>query len=141
MKTPVRRPNPNRVKGNYNYSVSELALCLQVHKNSIRLWQRRGLKPIDRRRPALFYGKDVKQFLKLARKAAKCPCPPGHFYCFCCRVPRAAALAMVDFIRLGMGTGNLCALCEVCGTMMYRRVKEADISKVMPGCTVQYREG
>ena len=44
---PARRANPNRVKQHRSYSVDELACCCDVHKNTVRNWQRDGLKPID----------------------------------------------------------------------------------------------
>lgn len=138
---PARRLNPNRVKLHRSYSVEELARCLDVHKNTVRHWQGKGLEPIDNVRPVLFQGAAVRTFLANRNSSRKRPCPPGMIYCLRCRTPRSPALGMVDFIPLRPGSGNLRAFCECCETMMHRRAREADIAKVMPGCTVQFAQG
>ena len=138
---PSRRANPNRIKQHRSYSVDELADCCGVHKNTVRGWQRNGLKPIDSIRPILFQGAAVRDFLTRRSAGRKRPCRPGTLYCFRCRSPRRPALGMVDFIPMRPGSGNLRALCESCEAIMHRRVCKADIAKVMPGCAVQFAEG
>ena len=129
------------MKLNFSYSVDELARCLDVHKNTVRHWQIKGLEPIDKSRPVLFHGVTVRAFLASRNASRKRPCPPGTLYCFRCRMPRSPALNMVDFVALLPGTGNLRALCECCETIMHRRVRKADIARTMPGCTVQFAQG
>ena len=136
-----RRANPCRVKRHYSYTTGELATALDVHKNTIRHWQRAGLEPIDTSRPLLFHGEAVRAFLTRRNTARKSPCPPGTIYCLRCRQPRQPALGMVDYVPMKLATGNLRALCETCGSMMHRRVRETAIASVMPGCTVQIVEG
>jgi len=137
----ARRVNPNRVKLHRSYSVEELARCLDVHKNTGRHWQAKGLEPIDKGRPILFHGATVRSFLTTRNAARKRPCAPGTLYCFRCRSPRAPALGMVDFVPMRPGSGNLRAFCECCETIMHRRVRETEIANVMPGCTVQFAQG
>lgn len=136
----ARRVNPNLVKINRSYTASELAARLGVHKNTVRNWQREGLKEIDRSRPALFHGAATRTFLLHRNASRKRPCTPGTFYCFGCRQPRKPALAMVDYIEMRPGTGNLRALCEVCEAIMHRRVRRAGLSTAMPGIDVQITE-
>lgn len=138
---PANRVNPNRVKLHRSYSIEELARCLGVHKNTVRQWQREGLAPIDGGRPMLFHGEAIRSFLAKRNASRKQPCTPGTLYCFRCRSPRAPALGMVDFVLMRPGSGNIRALCECCETIMFRRVREADITKVMPDCTVQIAQG
>lgn len=138
--TATRRVNPNRVKLHRSYSADELARCLDVHKNTVRHWQAKGLEPIDKCRPVLFHGAAVRAFLVKRNSGRKHPCPPGTIFCFRCRSPRAPALGMVDFIPMRPGSGNLRALCQCCATVMHRRVREADIGTIMPGCVVQFAQ-
>ena len=137
---PTRRVNPYLVKLNRSYSASELAICLGVHRNTVRNWQRDGLTPIDRSRPLLFHGQAVRAFLIKRQANRKRPCPPGTFFCFRCRESRRPALGMVEFVELRAGTGNLRALCENCETIMHRRVRRSAISTAMPGIDVQIRQ-
>ena len=138
---PARRVNPNLVKLHRSYSVDELARCCDVHKNTVRHWQAKGLEPIDKARPILFQGRAVRAFLSERNARRKRPCPAGTFYCFRCRTPRPPALGMVDFVPIRPGSGNLRALCACCETIMHRRAREAEIASIMPGCTVQFAQG
>ncbi|MEO5707148.1 MAG: helix-turn-helix domain-containing protein [Alteraurantiacibacter sp.] len=119
-----------------SYSVPELALCLDVHKNTVRNWQRDGLKPIDNCRPILFQGADVRTFLAKQNASRKRPCPPGTLYCFRCRQPREPALGMVDFVARTAATGNLRAFCGTCEGVMNRNARLADLPATMPGLEV-----
>lgn len=133
---PAHRANPQRVKQHRCYSVNELAECLKVHKNTIRHWQRAGLKPIDNIHPTLFQGAEVKAFLAARNASRKRPCSPGTLYCCRCREPRAPALGMIDYVGIDAGSGNLRAICATCDGMMHRRIRLADLGAKMPGLAV-----
>ena len=135
-----RRVNPLRVKIHWNYTARELADRLGVHKNTVRNWQRHGLAPLDRQRPLIFQGADVRAFLVLWNKRRKKQCPPGTLYCFSCREPRRPAVSSIEFVQSAAGPGNLRASCSECGTTMHRRAKQSTIHAVLPGLLVQIRE-
>lgn len=137
---PARRINPRLIKLHRPYSVEEAARALGAHKNSVRGWIKDGLPVLDRARPVLILGHELRAYLERKRKAAKCPCPPGTLYCFKCRQPRAPAMGMVEATRQNATTGNLTAICEACGTMMHRRSRLAAIGTIMPNMHVQIRE-
>lgn len=136
-----QRINPNLIKRHRSYEIGELAVKLKVHKNTVRLWQRDGLSPVNQRRPYLFHGNSVRVFLETRIAARKRPCPPGTLYCFRCREPRQPALGMVDYVGHSPTSGNLSAMCATCGTMMHRRVARSRISAVMPGIAVKFTGG
>jgi hypothetical protein len=138
---PSRRVNPNRVKLHRSYSVSELAVCLDVHKNTVRHWQAHGLEPVEPRKPYLFHGATTREFLAKRNASRKRPCSPGMFYCLRCRQPRQPALGMVDYLPLRADSGNLRAICACCEAIMHRRVRKPDIARIMPNCAVQFAEG
>lgn len=133
-----RRVNPRVVKLHRSYSVPELAACLDVHKNTVRLWQRGGLQPLDCGRPLLFQGAIVRAFLTNRIASRKRPCPPGTLYCFKCRVPRPPALGMVDFHSTKAKSGNVRAICDACETVMHRRASKASLATILPNCDVQF---
>ncbi|BCA59300.1 hypothetical protein HMP06_2069 [Sphingomonas sp. HMP6] len=136
----TRRANPYRVKLHRSYSVPELSACLKVHANTVREWQRAGLKPIDKANPMLFQGAAVRAFLSKRNADRKRPCGSGLIYCFRCRVPCAPALGMVDYVPLTTASGNLRALCETCGGMMHRRARRADLHRIMPAIDIRILE-
>jgi len=136
----ARRVNPSAVKLHRSYSVSELAACFSVHKNTVRHWQRDGLMPIDGARPMLFHGACVRAFLIARRASRKRPCAPGTLYCFRCREPRRPALGMLDFVSINDRSGNIRAICATCETVMHRRASKAALALILPDCDVQFVE-
>lgn len=136
----ARRINPRLIKIHRAYSADEAARALGVHKNSVRGWMKKGLPIVGGGRPVLILGHELRAFLEGRRKAGKRPCPPGTIYCLKCREPRGPALGMVEYVARNAATGDLTALCETCGTMMFRRARCADIGTIMPGIAVQNRE-
>lgn len=103
-------------------------------------WHKAGLEPIDSRRPIVFHGSVVREFLKDRNAKRRQPCGPGKLYCLRCREPRAPALKLVEYVPLSARTGNLKALCETCETVMHRKVRRADVAAAMPGLDVQFAE-
>lgn len=135
------RLNPNLAKIHRSYTVEEIARLYGLHRNTVRSWLNGGgLVAIDGGRPVLVQGKVLRAFLDARRTAAKRPCPVGTLYCFKCREPRPPALGMADFIVGKAGTGNLRALCEVCGSIMHRRTRLEAVAVVLPGIAVRVVE-
>jgi len=126
----VRRFNPRRVKVHRSYTVGEVAKVLGAHKNTVRAWLRDGLEPIDRRRPVLIQGRQLASYLDARRKSRRQPCRPGEFYCFRCRMPKAAVAGTADYLPVTPSSGNLTARCSECGTRMYRRVSFRKLAAV-----------
>lgn len=135
-----KRLNPRCIKTSRCYDVAELAQLLDVHKNTIRNWQRDGLKPIDGHRPILFHGAVVRSFLERRKASAKAPCPPGTLYCFRCRAPRNPVPGSAQFLPGHSLAGNIRAPCGVCDALMHRRARQDHLGAILPNQTVQIRE-
>jgi len=125
-----RHPNPRLAERLRLYTVEELATLFQLHKNTVRGWQKLGLKPIDDHRPALFRGIDVSDFLRARRKTAKRPCGAGKIYCLKCRAPKTPDGNMADLSVQGPSSGCLIGICPTCATMLYRRVNPSRIESI-----------
>ena len=134
----TRRINPRVVKLHRTYDVAELAARLGVHRNTVRHWQRDGLKPLDGNRPVLFHGSTIRAFLVSRIASRKSPCEPGTLYCFKCRAARPPALGMVDYVPISIVGGNVRAICATCETVMHRRAAKASLAAILPGCDIQF---
>jgi hypothetical protein len=137
---PAKRFTPRLIKLHRSYAIDEAARALGKHKNTVRGWIAKGLPTIDKARPTLINGHDLRRFLEGQRKARKRPCPPGTLYCFKCRAPAPPALGMIDYTPVNATTGNLSAFCGVCETVMHRRARFDSIAVKMPKLSVQIRE-
>ena len=123
-----RVPSPRRVKLHRNYSVEEAARYVDVHKNTVRRWIKDALPTIGGRGQALILGSELRRLLEAKRMHAKRPCPPGFMFCLKCREPRPPAAGMIDYRPLTSASGNLEGLCPVCSRLMYRRIKQTNVS-------------
>lgn len=125
-----RHPNHRLVKIHRNYSVEEAATVLGVHRNTVREWIRRGLPTIDRTRPLLVHGHDLRVFLLARRMKNKRTCQPGEIYCVRCRAPKTPAGDMAEYQAGIASIGNLVGICPTCECMIYRRINLAKLEQV-----------
>jgi Helix-turn-helix domain len=137
----ARNPDPRRVKIHRPYTVEELAATLGIHKHRVRRWIKQGLRAIDNRRPTVLCGRDVRAFLEGRRATARRPGAPGEIYCFKCRVPRTPAGRVADLEVSRPSVGRLVAICETCGTMLYRRVNPTKIGVNWGNLEIAVRQG
>lgn len=138
----ARQADARRIKSNRTYTVQELARLLDVTEHTVRRWIKfDGLQPIDKRRPMLLAGAEVKRFLDGRKRARKRPCGPTQMYCFKCRDARAPAFGETDFVPCDDTVGNLMGLCPVCGTLMNKRVAKARLGEVSACLMVRFPKG
>ena len=133
-----RKIDARRIKIHRSYTISEAAERLGVHKNTVQHWLKSGLPHIREPRPVLILGQDLKHFLSDRRQKARKPCPVGHLFCLKCREPRRPAAQMLDYEPITLTSGNLRGICEICETLIYRRVALINVATVSGGCDVQF---
>jgi hypothetical protein len=114
--------NARLAKIHRTYSVVEIAELLGTHRNTVRVWLKAGLQPLDGRKPILVHGEELRRFLTTRRNAKRHSCAPGQMYCFRCRAPKYPAGSMADYQPQTPELGNLAGLCPDCEGFMYRRV-------------------
>lgn len=131
----ARRYNVRRVKIHRSYSVAEVARLLDVSKLTVMRWIARGLPLIERKRPYLIHGSDLRAFL-LANRPARQPCGPGEMYCLRCRAPRRPAAEMVDYLPRTAKVGVLRGICPTCDGLIHRAVDAAKVDVVARGLSI-----
>ena len=134
----ARRYNSRRVKIHRTYTISEAAKLLGVTKHTLRRWIDAGLPLIERKRPYLIQGGDLRAFLK-DRQPKKQPCRAGEIYCVKCRTPKRPAFGEVDFIPKTPTKGHLAGLCPTCGSLIYRVAKTASLGAAAGDLKVAHR--
>ena len=124
----VRSCNPRHIKIHRSYMIKEAAGVLGCHPNTIANWLRRGLKPIDKVRPILIHGTELRRFLQERRQRRKSPCKPDELWCLRCRAPRRPDGGLADYSPRTASRGNLSGLCPRCGSLMNRQVSKAQLT-------------
>ena len=135
-----RAPNPRRLKKHRSYTVQEAALLFGCHRNTIRNWQKHGLKPVDGKRPVVFEGLTLAAFLEARRGERRRRLNPGEIYCLPCRAPKEPAGDMAEYVPLTDGRGNLRGICPTCGRLIHRVGSLAQIQAVQGKLDVTFTE-
>jgi hypothetical protein len=117
----ARRYDIRRVKIHRSYTPSEVAKLLDAHKHTVGRWIACGLPLIERKRPYLIHGADLRTFLA-ARQPRKQPLRPGEMYCLGCRASKRPAGDMADLVPRSVTTGTLVGICPTCDRLMHRAV-------------------
>ncbi len=125
-----RKLNHRLAKIHRAYTVEEIARRWGVHRNTVRLWVKRGLPTIDRKRPMLIHGRDLADFLQARRQRNKRKCQPGEIYCVRCRAPQVPAGNLADYEPQTEVLGSLIGICPCCECLMYRRVNVTKLEEV-----------
>lgn len=126
----ARLINPNRAKIHRNYTVEEVALLFNVHKNTVRGWIKSGLPACTEQRPALILGYQLREFLQSKRQVRKRKCRLFEIYCLRCREPKRPAGNMVDFEPRNDESGRLVGLCPDCDGVINRYVSTAGLDPI-----------
>ncbi|MXP44840.1 helix-turn-helix domain-containing protein [Allopontixanthobacter sediminis] len=133
----TRRYDPRRALPHLSYTREQLAGTFKVTLTTIWSWTKKGLHPIDRKRPYLFAGGDVRKFLQAHNKPRQ-PTGPGQIYCVACKQVTQPAGKVVDFIALSPTNGDLVGRCPNCSRRIFQRVRTADIATKAGSLTVRY---
>jgi hypothetical protein len=135
-----RHPNHRLVKINRSYTIEEIAILFNAHKNTVRRWVKEGLAATDDKRPMLILGHTLMVFLQARRTKNKRICKPGEIYCVRCRAPRLPAGSMAEYRPVTEKFGNLTAICPDCHSIMNRRVSLAKIDQICSGMDITYSD-
>jgi hypothetical protein len=107
------------------YTIAQAAELYGRHRNTVRLWMKHGLEPIEPVRPFLFHGTALNAFHAKRRKDGKRPCKPGEVYCLPCRKPQQPAGGIFEYLPITTVTGKVTAICPDCGRLMHQRVNRS----------------
>ncbi len=126
-----RRPSPSRIKTHRVYTPWEAANALGVHRQTVRRWIKdKGLPADTSSKPWLIEGADLKAFLGQRQTKYRCKLDLHHCYCLGCKGPREPDGRMADYIQQTPTTGMLTALCPICGALMNKVVRRADLEAI-----------
>ena len=109
--------NINLIKQDYSYSVNEIAEFFDITKQTVCLWQKEGLKSNDNKKPYLFYGRILREFIKNRQEKRKTKHKEEN-QTRCCKCKKSVKNweNVVDVVILNEKILNITGLCEVCGT-------------------------
>lgn len=117
------------IKSFRTYTIEEAAEVSGVSPRTIRNWAKNGLRIMDRERPLLLRGDDLRDFIKNQRDGRKIKIALDHFFCLRCRASRGAAASLAD-CEVSGNRATLTALCEVCETVVCKPIAQTLIPQI-----------
>jgi hypothetical protein len=132
----MKRVSPQRISIHRNYTVMEVVKRLGVGKRTVHRWIKQGLPTVDRQRPLLVIGSDLKKFIQQRMRARRQGCPVGLLFCVRCRRPKMPYGNMVDWLPKDSLSGLLRGICPTCGTLIHRATSCAKLPLVTRGLEV-----
>ena len=137
-----RNCNPNLIKIKHSYNSVELAEVFKIHIRTVQSWRKAGLKTIDENsKPYLFYGEEIRRFIKETRLKSRHPLKIDEFYCPRCRQPRKS-LEKDIFIKITnkmLGKTSKQAIlkgkCSVCNCSLNKYSSETKVKEFQNALT------
>ncbi|WP_161973858.1 helix-turn-helix domain-containing protein [Hwanghaeella grinnelliae] len=121
------------IRGNYTYSVGEVAELYGIADATVFRWIRdEGLKRLPGSKKYYIHSGDLRRFLERLNKRNKKPSSDGEIYCCKCRVPRRPSNNTIQAEDLPNGTIRVKAKCGVCGTGQFKVVSSKNWSETHP---------
>lgn len=125
------RYDPTKVRRHWVYTRDELGEIFGIHDNTITNWIGRGLEPIDNKRPQLFSGHTVHQFLTKMRWPFGRPPEKGRLYCSSCSGFKALISKTVKFMPTGIARYTVTSECIDCHNMLQATVTHTILPQIL----------
>ncbi len=127
----MKRYQLNKIKRRHFYDINEIVGDLGIGRKTVQRWMKEGLKPIlPNKKPLLFDGQVLYDFLKGRRIDRKTPLKDDELYCFSCRkgVRTRDGTDRIEKTGKRIGRHNLeqyrkTGLCELCDGKISRLLK------------------
>ena len=114
----AKKVNYNLVKIHRNYSIEEISLLLNVHKNTVHNWIKDGLATIDDCKPLLVLGSELRQFLQDKRNMNRHPCKQDELFCVKCKLPRKPSDGIIEIHEMNNSKLRISGICPECKCLM-----------------------
>lgn len=135
----TRRYDARRAKASLSYTSSDLADLFAVRVATVYAWAREGLKAIDRKRPHLFAGAAVADFLR-ARNKPRVPLQDGQIYCVACKAACWPLGEVAHVFVRSQTTADLVGTCPRCARRVFRRVRLDQLGRKTGTLTLRYED-
>ena len=135
-----KKANPKKIKVVFSYSIEEAAQVLELTPQTIRSWERDGLRIMKSNRPHLISGLDLKNYLVDRQQSRKQPLLDKQLFCLSCKEPTEPYGLMADYIAQTNNSGRLEGLCSMCDSAAQRFVRHAGLRKFQHIMDIQIRD-
>lgn len=132
-----KRYNTNLIKNTLAYSILDIAERFNVHKRTVQEWAQNGLQKIDSRKPYLFMGYILKEYIKNKQDGRKQKCNPDELYCCKCRKPQTSWNNLIDIKILNERRLMIMGICSHCNSPINRLASVKNLNNIQEIFAVQ----
>jgi len=119
-----KRANPMAIKASLTYEVGEAAAALGKSVATIRNWKKDGLRVMSEKKPLLFLGQDLRDYIRAKSQKSKTTLSPGQLYCLSCRTAQKPRDMVVEVLPNNTQTDRLKGVCNACGGVASRIISK-----------------
>jgi integrase len=126
-----RRHDPTKARRHWIYNREELCAKFDVGDSTITNWIRRGLEPIDDKRPQLFAGYKLRQFLTEMRWPHGRPPDNGRIFCPGCFGFKALIAETIKTLPRGIECFTVSGKCIDCHNMLQSGTAHGEVGQIL----------
>lgn len=125
-----RRHDPTKARRHWVYNREDLCALFDISDGTITNWIRRSLEPVDDKRPQLFAGHKLRQFLTRQRWPEGRPPENGRLFCSNCLGFKALIADTIQTRATDTTCISLTGLCTDCRTMLQLDVAPENLGEI-----------
>jgi site-specific recombinase XerC len=125
-----RRHDPTKARRHWVYTREELCAKFDIGDSTITNWIRRGLEPVDGKRPQLFAGYKLRQFLTEMRWPHGRPPENGRIFCPTCLGFKSLLAGIIETLHLGIGCFTVRGKCIDCHDMLQAGTTPGEVGQI-----------
>jgi hypothetical protein len=108
----------NKIKYWICYDVDAICRLYGIHEKTVLAWLKKGLKPIDAKRPILVYGYHLKIFLGKLNESNRCHLNFEEMFCMKCKEAKTPFKKQIQLEQFEQKFLKAKAVCQSCKTKM-----------------------
>jgi site-specific recombinase XerC len=125
-----RRHDPTKARRHWIYTREELCANFDVSDSTIGNWIARGLEPVDNKRPQLFAGYKVRQFITKMRWPHGRSPENGRIFCPTCLGFKSLVAGTVRSFSRGIGCFTVRGKCIDCHDMLQAGTTPGEVGQI-----------
>jgi site-specific recombinase XerC len=125
-----RRHDPTKARRHWIYSREEACALFGIRDGTITTWVRRGLEPVDNKRPQLFSGYELRRFLTHMRWPHGRSPESGRLFCYSCFGFKSMLAGTIQTIPHGIGCFKVSGQCRDCHSMPQASATATELSQI-----------
>lgn len=120
----------NKIKYWVCYDVEVICRLYRIHSKTVLAWFKKGLKPIDNKKPILVYGYDLKTFLGKLNESNKCHLGFEEMFCMKCKEAKVPLKKQIQLEQFEQKFLKAKAVCQTCKTKMNKSYPLQDFQQL-----------